>query len=88
MYTIGSQNIYSTILVLKQKPDLNHRYINGETALFCAVRCNFYYGVKLLIEAGADLNLRNCEGKTACYLAWEEKNNDIMKLLEANGAKK
>ena len=88
MATIEMQNIYTTILVLKQKPDLNHRDINGETALFNAVRRNFYYGVKLLIEAGADLNLRNCEGKTACYVAWEEKKDDIMKLLEANGAKK
>ena len=43
--------------------------------------------VKYLISKGADLNLKAKDGTSALSLALKDKNDDIIKILKANGAK-
>jgi ankyrin repeat protein len=42
--------------------------------------------VKYLISKGADVNLKAKDGTSALSLALKEKNDDIIKILKANGA--
>ena len=42
--------------------------------------------VKILVEAGADINARNHRWNTALHFAYEEKRTDIVKYLESHGA--
>ena len=41
---------------------------------------------KLLLEAGADVNLQDNTGKTALYYARSEDQEDIVRLLKESGA--
>jgi len=43
--------------------------------------------VKHLVSKGADVNLKTKDGATALSLAKKEKNDEIIKILKANGAK-
>ena len=43
--------------------------------------------IKLLLKAGANVNSQNNEGKTALQIAQGAKNEEILKLLKAAGAK-
>ena len=56
-----------------------------------AVAKSSYADVAALLNAGADPNIKNKEGKTALQIAKEKKKNfdiiNIIKLLEAHGAK-
>ena len=60
---------------------------NGETALHLAS----YWGdseiVKMLIEAGADVNAVNKDGETALYWASLKGHQEIIKILKEAGAK-
>lgn len=57
-------------------------YINmGTTPLHNAVSGNHIEVVKILLEVGADPNIKNSEGKTAKEIAIERENADIIKLL-------
>ena len=42
--------------------------------------------VKVLLNAGADVAVKNKEGKTALSLARENEHKEVVKLLEARGA--
>ncbi len=44
--------------------------------------------VKLLLEAGADVNAENNNGMTALKIARRRGHDDIVKLLKEAGAKK
>lgn len=60
--------------------DLNRtRY--GKTALMCASQRGHLGIAQFLIHRGADLHLRNSEGKSALDLALEKGNEDIAQLL-------
>jgi len=41
---------------------------------------------RVLLNAGADLALKNHEGRTALSLAIENKDEEIVKLLKSRGA--
>ena len=43
--------------------------------------------VKLLLEKGADINIRDNGGKTALMFASEKGRSEIIKLLKTHGAK-
>jgi ankyrin repeat protein len=43
--------------------------------------------VKILIEAGADVNARDNEGRTALKIAADKGHTDLVQLLKAAGAK-
>ena len=43
--------------------------------------------VKVLLDKGADINLKTTTGQTALAVAKEKKNTDVVQLLEKAGAK-
>jgi ankyrin repeat protein len=51
-----------------------------------AVSNNQRANIKALIRAGADMNARDKEGKTALDYAMQEGNEKIIKLLQSYGA--
>ncbi|MBI3652859.1 MAG: ankyrin repeat domain-containing protein [Acidobacteria bacterium] len=60
---------------------------DGRTPLMLAVTIGVPGIVKLLIDAGANLNLRDQHGKTALQWAMESDNNNMIELLKKAGAK-
>lgn len=68
-------------------------YYNGSTPLIYAVKANNVEAVKYFIEQGADVNLKKyCPPYTSCVFPNEHllhiaKNQEIIELLIANGAK-
>lgn len=67
--------------------DVNER-TNNLTPLMFAVRYNNLEVVKLLVEKGADLTAVDQNGSTVLKLAEMYKNNDIIEVLKAAGARK
>ena len=67
------------------RPDENFNF--GETPLIAASTKNAEI-VKLLIDEGADVNIKNSQGQTALMMAafWHTNNIDIVKMLLDNGA--
>ena len=65
--------------------DLNLLDDEDQTPLMVAAEWNDVGKTKLLLEAGADVNAKNCYGETALMKAAEE-NVDIVKLLLEAGA--
>lgn len=61
---------------------LNEKDVNGETPLFYAVRANNAGNCEFLINEGADINIRNNEGKTAYDIAIESGYEECMAMLE------
>ena len=59
----------------------------GWTALMFASSNGKLDLVKYLISKGADVNLKAKDGTSALSLALKDKNDDIIKILKANGAK-
>jgi ankyrin repeat protein len=68
-------------LLVKYKLSIN-RIINGETGLNRAISKNNLETVEILLNAGADPNVKNVSGKCALEIALEtHKNIEILKLL-------
>jgi hypothetical protein len=61
---------------------MNVRNTAGYTALMFAARYGFFKTVQILLERGADINVRNEKGQTAFDLAKEEGREVTMSLLE------
>ena len=85
---------YLTINIYKYKNEINYQNEKGWTALMMAcVNSNNYSNneiVKLLLENGADLNLKDVYGNTALMLSCINSNTssniETVKLLLENGA--
>lgn len=60
---------------------LNEKDANGETPLFYAVRYNKFENCEFLIHEGADVSIRNNEGKTAYDIAKELGYEECMEIL-------
>lgn len=75
--------------VLDQRPDLESR-CNGITALFYAASLGDEQGVKLLLDAGADIHSRTtCKpgtGESILHMACGSFANDVVALLIRRGA--
>ena len=52
------------------KAALHERARQGETPLHVAVEFSHVYVARLLMEAGADVNARNAEGRRRCIWPW------------------
>lgn len=61
---------------------LNEKDANGDTPLFYAVRTNHFSNCEFLISEGADVNIRNNEGKTAYDVAVELGYEECIEILE------
>ncbi|MGR3972215.1 ankyrin repeat domain-containing protein [Shewanella sp. 1180_01] len=62
------------------------KVVTNDYELHDAAWSGNYLGVKNLILYGADVNLRNSDGKTPLDLAKERRDDLIVKLLQAHGA--
>lgn len=62
--------------------DPNQPDICGETPLFWAAIQGDPVAVQMLLHAGANQTLRNIEGKTVREVVLEEKNDDVIKVLD------
>lgn len=61
---------------------LNEQDAHGETPIFYAVRSNNFGNCKFLIEEGADLSIKNNEGKTVYEVAVELQNNECAQVIK------
>jgi len=78
-------------LLLEKGANIDHQLTGadatGWTALMFACSNGKVDLVKYLVSKGADVNLKAKDGATALSLAKKEKNDKIIKILKANGAK-
>jgi|GEM_PF-3566099 len=93
LISVIDDDIYEVEEFKKDNIDLNYSYykdyeiedkdtiLRGETALMLASKNNFMDILKLLINSGANLNLKDKNGSNALLKAVEKKNIDIVKLL-------
>lgn len=61
---------------------LNTKDVNGDTPIFYSVRRNYVGNCEFLINEGADINIKNNEGKTAYDVAVELGYEECIKVLE------
>lgn len=73
-------------LLVKAAEDPNVRFENGETVLMRAARMGSEEGVELLLDKGADLQLRDHRGRTALDHALHARHPLVVELLMAAGA--
>ena len=71
----------SAALIASGKIDLNSKDSRGHSALAQAVRNGHTAIVRMLIDQGADIDIRTNAGNTLLMLAILEKNSDIAQLL-------
>jgi ankyrin repeat protein len=70
--------------LIKAGADVNVRNKEGETPL---MQCNWGEGIRLLVDSGAQLSLRDLRRHTALDLAKQQKELDKVAILEAAAAK-
>ncbi|MGL5254270.1 MAG: ankyrin repeat domain-containing protein [Brevinema sp.] len=61
--------------------DINALCVDGDALLHAVTRYNMPSVVKILLERGADINIKNREGRTPVYLAAEAKLPEVGLLL-------
>ena len=66
--------------------ELNHRADDNKTALLCAVEENHTDIAQLLIDAGADMDTKDNEGRSPLHYACIDGALDIVKMLVEAGA--
>ena len=66
--------------------DVNSLTPEGWTAVMYAASGNNPEAVTFLIRSGADINIRNDDGKTALTLAKEKEFDNVVRILESEGA--
>lgn len=79
-------DIVKILLAFKADVNVKDNY-QGNTALISAAKNGNAEIAKLLIEAGADVNLANNDGNTPLKYAEENGHTEIVELLKAHGAK-
>lgn len=70
-----------------QRINVSDSSFGGQTALMLAAIAGYIDIVKMLIDAGADLNLQNKNGRTALLSAALKGNTNIVRLLIERGAR-
>ncbi len=80
----GNYDIVS--LLIQKHININHKTDTGNTALISAIinshlSNNHIEVIKILLDNGASINIKNIFGDTALTITIAEKPNDILKLL-------
>lgn len=78
--SVGNANIVQLLLDKGINVDFKDKY--KETALFKSVRNKYWHTTEILVNNGANVNLKNFEGITPLQLAQQQKLQFILKLLE------
>ncbi|XP_057949727.1 integrin-linked protein kinase 1 isoform X2 [Malania oleifera] len=87
MYLANEGDLEGIQELVKSETDVNFRDIDDRTALHIAA-CQGYSDVaELLLELGAEVDLKDRWGSTPLADAIYYKNHDVIKLLEKHGAK-
>ena len=89
---LSSMNVSKMLKALRMGADPNmssvkHNHGNGSTALRAAAIFGEYEPAKILIDAGADVNMIDPVGNTPLDYALENDHHDMIILLLDNGAK-
>ena len=72
--------------VVKALLSVNQQCKSGWTALMCACHRNYPHLVRVLLDAGADVNLAKHDGHTALGIACQYSTADVVKMLLDAGA--
>lgn len=73
-------------LLTGNKEALDARAPNGQTALMLAASLGYFEAVKILIDADADMDLEDFEGRSALTLARAGKHSKVVEFLKSSGA--
>ena len=87
MVAVASGDQATALDLMGRGADVNAKTEDGQTALMKAVEVGQAGIVELLIEKGADVNARDGKKQTALKIAKKRKNKEIVKMLQAAGAK-
>lgn len=74
------------LLLTSCKDSIPIEDVDGKTCLFYAVTSGHASNVKMMIEAGADINHQDHFGRTPLYWAVKEGNDEMVELLLSLGA--
>ena len=87
VYVGASHGYTDTVktLLLCERVDINLMSRYGQTALMKAVQAGKVSTFLLLMEAGADLSVRNKQGKGILDIAMEKNHENIVKELKRLG---
>lgn len=85
-YTIFGQNPELLAWIIAQKPNLDARAPNGQTALMLAAKLGKLDFVKQLIDGDADMDLSDYDGATAIALAKLAGHTEVVAHLRSVGA--
>ncbi|BCS83649.1 ankyrin repeat protein [Cotonvirus japonicus] len=85
-YCVQNNNITTTLYLLNYGANINHQDNNGMTSLMIVCKMSFNDDqlkmVGLLLQKGADVNIKNNERRNALYFAQNKFNIQIQKLLK------
>lgn len=85
-YAVFSESIDLVEWLLKKGSKLDARAPNGQTALMLAAKQGKLAQVKLLVDADADMDLEDFDGKSALAWARAGDHNEVVAFLRSSGA--
>ena len=78
----GRSDICRYLLDTCGAQSVNAQDINGDTALHRAAEAGHLEVVRVLLEFGADLSIKNNKGETPLDMARENKHSDVVEVLQ------
>ena len=85
-YAVFGENVDVLAWVIAQRPKLDARAPNGQTALMLAAKKGSLSFVRLLVDADADIDLADFDGKTAIALSKVAGPQAVTEYLRSVGA--